>query len=296
MINSKNIPDIVIIGSAKSGTTTLAELLAAHPKIALGVKKEPEFFSNEKNFSKGIAFYRENFFEASEGQLCLDASTSYTRLPQYPDVAEKLYSASPDAKMIYLMRHPVDRAYSHFIHRYTKELFPNEAFNGTFSQHVENDQMCIDSSNYKLQIEEYLKYFPKESMFFLFTEEMASDKQGVLKKLCKFLLIEYKDEYFNEDKIKNETTEFLESRIRIGITDRMKKNPFYTVLKYITPVFLREIVYNKMRYSSSGIGVSNDFTAPKLTEKERQLLLDKFESSSMWIEKLTNKKLLHWYK
>lgn len=295
-MKNNEIPDLVIIGAAKSGTTTLADLLGSHPKICLGIKKEPDFFSNKENYTRGIEFYRENFIKAKKGQLCLDASTSYSRLPQRSNVAEKLYSASPNVKIIYIMRHPVERAYSHFIHRYTKELFPNQSFNVTFSQHVKNDAMCVDSSNYKLQIEEYFKYFSKESMFFLFTEELSNNKQEVLKKLCDFLSINYMDDYFKEDKILNETSGYLESRVRIKITDKMKGNLLYSLLKPIVPQPIKEIIYKKIRSSKYGADVSNTFTAPKLTENERLSLLERYKNSTIWVEKLTKMDLSDWYK
>lgn len=292
----KNIPDIAIIGAAKSGTTTLADLLASHPKICLGLKKEPDFFSNNEHYKRGIEYYWKNFINVEKGQLYLDASTSYSRLPQCSHVAEKLKLSSPDVKIIYIMRHPVERAYSHFIHRYTKELFPNQNVNISFSEHVKNDPMCIDSSNYKLQIEEYLKFFPKGNMFFLFTDELSSHKQDVLKRLCDFLSIDYSIDYFKEDKIKNDTAEYLESRVRIKVTDRMKKNLFYPFLRNIAPCFIKEVIYRMVRNSKLGNELSNDFFADKLTDSERCFLLEGYKDSNKWVEKLVEKELPSWYK
>ena len=106
-------------------------------------------FSFDEHYQQGFDVYRSNFSHFKPGQLTLDASTGYTRYPQYPNSAQRLHEASPDARLIYLMRHPVDRAYSHYIHRFTKECFQGQPIDRSFEEYVVTDPMCVDSSNYR---------------------------------------------------------------------------------------------------------------------------------------------------
>jgi hypothetical protein len=115
-------PDFLIIGSAKSGTTTLYECLQRHPNIFLPALKEPQFFSKNSVFEQGAAWYKALFAQAEDSQICGEASTTYTRWPHTPDVPRRIMNLLPNPKFIYLMRNPVERAYSHYCHHMRFEV------------------------------------------------------------------------------------------------------------------------------------------------------------------------------
>ncbi len=286
-------PNTFIIGAAKSGTTTLAHLLSMHPDVYVGAKKEPEFFSFDENFTKGLTWYRQNYEGAKEGQTIIDASTGYTRYPQYPLAAQRIHAFNPNAKLIYIMRHPVERAYSHFIHRYSKELHPNEPFRETFSEFVSHDPMCLDSSDYQLQLEQYAKYFDMNSILLLFTDDLNTRPSATMKTVCDFLSLTYDESYFTYEK-KNISVDFLHSRKRNAITDQLKKLPGYHWFKQLIPKQLKDVLINSLIKSSKKIDQS--YTPQKLTQAERQKLLSEFEMSTKWVEKLTHSDLTAWTK
>ena len=106
----------------KCATTTLANQMAAQDGIFISDPKEPNFFSNEENWPKGSAWY-ESLFERSAGaQLRGEASTHYTKLPTYPHTLQRFRKVFEDVKLIYMMRHPIDRLRSQFIHEGTQRL------------------------------------------------------------------------------------------------------------------------------------------------------------------------------
>ncbi|MBC7173545.1 MAG: sulfotransferase domain-containing protein, partial [Polyangiaceae bacterium] len=95
------LPDFLIIGAAKSGTTTLFRYLINHSRVFDLAEKEPCFFDAEVNWGRGLDWYRNLFVGARDDQLCGEASTNYTRYPQVPGVPERIKRVVPDAKLIY---------------------------------------------------------------------------------------------------------------------------------------------------------------------------------------------------
>ena len=292
---AERVPRVYMIGAAKSGTTLLSARLWQHPKVHEARPKEPEYFSFEENYAKGIAWYAGIYQGAQADQLIIDASTGYTRFPDFPDPAARIHAHAPDAKLIYLMRHPVDRAYSHYIHRWSKELHRNEPFRVSFEEHIRTDTMCIDSSNYKLQLQQYLRYFAPESILCLFSHELRCNEAAVLKKTCEFLGLDYDPTYFcDATGRENGSFDFLESRIRRTLTNRVKNLPGARWLLAATPKVLRERAYEMLRHSKMGISAQDDYSPPVMKQETRDELIEYFRESNAWIERFTGVNLDCW--
>src|SRR5690349_17383952 len=112
-------PDFVIIGAMKCATTTLHEQLARQPGIFMSRPKEPNFFSDDEVYARGLDWYRSLFDGAGDSALCGESSTHYTKLPSYPETVGRMARALPRPRLIYVMGHPVDRLISHFVHEVT---------------------------------------------------------------------------------------------------------------------------------------------------------------------------------
>ena len=116
-------PDFIIIGAMKCATSTLHEQLALQPAIFMSEPKEPNFFSNDEEYSRGPAWYQGVFNNAPPTSLCGESSTHYTKLPTYPLTIERIRKhLPPTVKFIYIMRHPIDRLVSQYIHEWTQRL------------------------------------------------------------------------------------------------------------------------------------------------------------------------------
>ncbi|NET50413.1 MAG: sulfotransferase, partial [Merismopedia sp. SIO2A8] len=102
-------PNFIIIGAMKCATSTLHEQLALQPNIFMSELKEPNFFSNDEEYDKGLESYWPHFTGATPTDLCGESSTHYTKLPTYPLTIERLQRSVPEAKFIYVMRHPINR-------------------------------------------------------------------------------------------------------------------------------------------------------------------------------------------
>ena len=289
------MPDVLLIGAAKSATTLLTRWIAQHPSIGLCTMREPNFFSHPESWVRGLDWYSELFRQVRPGQLALDSSTGYTQWPQFPLAAPRIGHYTPNAKLIYLMRHPVERAYSHYVHRWTKECHVGEPFRMTFDEYVVEDPLCLDGSDYRAQIEQYLERFPREQLLCLFTFQLERDPLAVLQRICRFLEIDDDPAPFQDPpREANRSQEFLESRVRIEVTDRVKRLPGVTSWLPLVPRPIREAGYQLLRRSRLGRATAQKFDAPPLSSEARQRLLERYAPSNAWVAELTGEDLSCW--
>lgn len=141
-------PDVVLAGAARSGTSSLAAQLGAHPNIDAGKIKESNYFS--RNLERGPPWYDGLYDGRRAGLLRLDASTSYTS-PTYPAALDRLLDASPDVFVIYAVRQPTERALSHYLLR--RHYFRNEDA-ADFGTALRTSSLYTETSDYSRWIPE----------------------------------------------------------------------------------------------------------------------------------------------
>lgn len=176
------MPDFIIIGAMKSATSTLHDQLAAQPGFIMSEPKEPNFFSDEENWKRGMGWYSGLFAAAKEGDLCGESSTHYSKLPRHPKVVERLAEHVPNAKFIYIMRHPVDRLVSHYIHEWTQRVL-----DVPISDALREHQALRDFSKYSMQLQPYFETFGRDRVLPVFFNQLLTHPQDVLERSCKFL-------------------------------------------------------------------------------------------------------------
>ncbi|MGL5510904.1 MAG: sulfotransferase family protein [Microcoleaceae cyanobacterium] len=175
-------PDFIIIGSMKCATSSLHEQLAVQPGLFMSELKEPNFFSSEIEYSKGWQWYLSLFTHAQATDICGESSTHYTKLPTYPKTIERILKHLPDTKFIYIMRHPIDRLVSQYVHEVTEKLI-NIDINQAIYEHSE----LIDYSRYTMQLEPYFDTFGSAKILPIFFERMLSHPQAELSRVGKFI-------------------------------------------------------------------------------------------------------------
>ncbi|MCS6942440.1 MAG: sulfotransferase [Geminocystis sp.] len=175
-------PDFIIIGAMKCATTTLHEQLARQPGIFMTKLKEPNFFSNDEEYEKGIYWYFSLFSGAKQEDICGESSTHYTKLPTYPHTVERMKGHLPDVKLIYVMRHPIDRLISQYIHEWTQRVI-NTDINLAIDTHPE----LIAYSRYSMQIKPYFEAYGKEKVLPVFFERLLKNPQEELERICHFI-------------------------------------------------------------------------------------------------------------
>jgi hypothetical protein len=102
------LPNLIVIGAMKAGTTSLHAYLSLHPEIFMSANKEPRFFTEEWNWHKGLEWYEAQFPERVT--IRGESTPDYTKLPEIRNVPERIHSLIPDVRLIYLVRDPIDRS------------------------------------------------------------------------------------------------------------------------------------------------------------------------------------------
>ena len=120
-------PEFIIIGAMKCATSTLYEQLESQSSIFMVTPKEPNFFSDDDVYARGISWYRSLYEQTDKYLLRGEASTHYTKLPTYSSAVARLSThLSPDIKLIYVVRHPIERIVSHYIHEWSRNNIKEE--------------------------------------------------------------------------------------------------------------------------------------------------------------------------
>lgn len=192
---NKRKPNLICPGAQKSGTTTLFHVIKQHPDIFAPEFKEPHYFNI--NYESGIDFYMEYYKDVADEKYIADNSPFYMPLDFVPErIRETL---GPDVKFIFMLRNPVDRAYSaYWMQRMDlSEEFDNiedalKAEPGRINKSIKffRYYSYAERGYYAKQIKKFMEYFPKENMYFVIFEEFIKDIEVHSKKIFEFLGIE----------------------------------------------------------------------------------------------------------
>ncbi|MEA5612322.1 sulfotransferase family protein, partial [Nodularia spumigena] len=175
-------PHFVIIGAMKCATTTLHDQLALQPGVFMSEPKEPNFFSDEVVWGRGLGWYQGLFADAGEGDLCGESSTHYTKLPTHPFAAERLFEHLPHARLVYVMRDPIDRLVSHYIHEWSRREI-DVPIDEAVRRHAE----LIDYSRYAMQLAPWIERFRVDRVLPVFFERLTRDPQGEFTRVCRHI-------------------------------------------------------------------------------------------------------------
>ena len=159
MSKLKRLPDFIVIGAMKSATSTLHTQLSKQSGLFMSTPKEPNFFSDDAIYGQGLDWYSGLFDNANPEDICGESSTHYTKLPDYPDTISRLKEAIPQPKLIYVMRHPVDRLISHYMHQWSEGVISCD-----INKAIDRYPELIDYGCYGMQITPYLEEFGRDSV------------------------------------------------------------------------------------------------------------------------------------
>lgn len=176
------LPNFLIIGAMKSGTTSLYNYLRQHPRVFMPDYKEPEFFVAEKTWGRGTKWYA-SLFAGAEDELAIgEASTSYTKYTEFPGVPERIKLVLPEVRLIYILRDPIARIQSMYEHMVLtgQERRPIDAA-------VLNDARYLGPSMYAANIRLYLAHFPRERLHVMLADNLRADPLGAIGGVTSFL-------------------------------------------------------------------------------------------------------------
>ena len=283
--------DFFIVGAPKAGTTSLYHYLNEHLEIEMSSQKEPDFFS-DKSLQKQKLYYAKNridtiekynsLFQREDVILRGDASVSYLF---YEDVPHKLIQYNPDAKIIIMLRNPIDRAFSHYLMDYGLGLI-SESFETIIQKQSKHKnanlfyQQYIQVSEYAKQIKRYLEVFSKDNIYFIDYEDFKNKTSDIVNSVLMFLAVN--DDFQSYLRKKHNTYTAPKNRIIRYVYSFVS---FRNMLANILPRNLTKIIRNLLFRSDK---------KPKLSDSTRDFLKKHFESDVRELSKLLNKDFAKW--
>ena len=273
-----------IVGAPKTGTTSLYYYLNQHTNVCMSSIKEPNFFSAKEVNS---LFYKSQIvddineyhklFSQNKKQIIGEASVSYLFFDEVPN---RIYKYNPKAKIIILLRNPIERAISHYLMDF-RLGFCSENFEDIIAQpeiFPQYYQQYLELGNYFLQLKRYINVFNENQLSIVFYDDLKSNSQKVMKHIFSFLEIEFQDLDYS---IQNS---FL-STSNIFVSELYKFNSLRKIVKSLFPEPFLSLV--------KSIFFSNN-SKPTFSDSIIKQLNAYYKSDIVELEKLLNKDLSRW--
>lgn len=305
----------LILGAAKCGTTSFYRYLDQHPDLLFSSPKEPIFF--EAEYERGLDHYWSACYADWAGQPVIGEGRTHNLMLPY--VPARIHESLPDARLVVLVRDPVDRAYSHWWHRYSRSLermpfrqaldanleriqrgvtYEGEAgavlwrrgLVKTHDNYATRDGHYLELGRYAEQIERYLALFSSSQLEVIFFEDLSEDPLGVTRKAWKFVGLDA-TQALGDTSAHNRATEFLQSPLRYQLgriagraSVGLSRAP---QLKRLVPASLGRTINRVL--------TGKQATRPPMTDDDERWLLEYYEPQNRALEQLAGRPLPHWF-
>jgi hypothetical protein len=283
---------LFIVGAPKAGTTSLYHYLSEHPEVFMSREKETDFFSSEE--LKGLSFYYKSksvpsleayklqFEGATDAKILGEGSVSYL---YYPKVPVKIKEYNPSSKIIIMLRHPVDRAYSHYLMDYGLGLIDVSFEEVMNRKGIEANkvfyQQCIELGFYYAQVKRYLDIFGASNVHLIEYESFKRNTSEEMQKVFEFIDIDLGFSP-NINKVHN--------RFSMPNNSYLRKLYAQVWLRKALAFVLPNNAIEKVK------GVFFKQGKPKLSSASRKQLLEIYAEDISKLEKMLNLDLLEWRK
>jgi Sulfotransferase family len=296
------MPNFLIIGAAKAGTTALNDALIQHPQVYMSPRKEPNFFALEGeplNYAAGsvqtaylthcvtdLATYCDRFSQV-RGEIAIgEASPLYLYDPQAP---ERIQHYIPDAKLIAILRDPIERAYSNFLHHIRDGLETTSDFLEAVDQ--EEDRIAnrwwwgfhyVKAGFYYEQLSRYFEQFGREQIKIYLYEDLSRDHLATVQDTFQFLGI---DATFAPDmSIRQNVTGIPKNRFLHSFLNQ--KHPVKRLFKSFFPDNFRKRMILQLK--------NQNLDKPRLSPEARKKLLTVFREDTLKLQDLIQRDLSAW--
>lgn len=294
------MPNFLIIGAAKSGTTALHHYLEQHPDIFMSMPKELRFFpwENRKPDYRGpgddvglssritsVEEYRASFAAGAGYPARGESSPQYI---YFPHAAERIRHHIPDVKLIAILRHPVDRAYSHYlmVRREGREIL-------TFSEALAAEERRINDrwghhwhyrrrGFYAAQLKPYFELFKREQLKVYLYEDFQSDQVGLTQDIFRFLNVD--DTFAPDVTVRHNETKI--PRFRALQAYLSQPRPTKTLIEPFVPPRLSRLMGERLR----GLNL----TKPAFPEELRRQFIEVYREDIIKLQDMLRRDLSHW--
>lgn len=295
------LPSFIVLGAGKSGTTSLRNYLKQHPDIFMAPRGEPSFFAHEGqtldfkgpgddewNFVTDIETYTALFAGAEAYRAAGEVSPRYL---YYERASERIKHYVPEARLVAVLRHPVDRAYSHFLMNRDRHCEPESDFRAALSKEQERTQLgwswdwsYVGAGLYYKQLQRYYRLFPREQIKVFLYEDYKSRPEPFFRGLFRFLGVD--PSFFPNTDVKHRSA----ASPRSGSVHTLLHASY--PLKTITKRLLSDAARQKIKTTvASWNAVRPDPVAPAL---KQELFVQHFADDCRRLASLIDRDLSHW--
>ena len=179
----KLLPNALVIGAAKAGTTSMHNYLALHPDISASIDKEARFFQ-DPNMLDWVGIYQRNFTAGTPVRV--ESTPIYAKAPVIPGVVDRIADLVPHARLIYMVRDPIDRIVAEYIEEMSWDSAPR-TLDEELSDPDEPTNSLVASSRYATQLAAFHQRFGKDGVLVVDLADLAADTAGVMGDVFEFL-------------------------------------------------------------------------------------------------------------
>lgn len=257
-------PNFLIVGTMKSGTSSLAVSLQKHPSINIP-QKEIHFF--DSNYQRGFNWYENFFNQTSYNKISGEATPTYSFLPHIPYLVHQAY---PNVKLVWIFRDPVKRTFSNYLH-YLKKGDESRSFKSAINDELKGKEQnifkhYIARSFYSEQIYRWSCFFSTDQMYYMYFEKLKENYENEIIRLQDFLGIE-------KNKVENELPHSNKTRLPKGEAS----------FRILRKVLGNTKLFSKIR---GKIWPHHDIL-PSMTQEESELLKSVFKLHNRQLEEIT---------
>ena len=254
-----------IIGGMKCGTTSLFEILSQHPQICPSKLKEPDYFIKDGDNKSRDDYLALWDWSADTHVVALESSVAYTKAPFINGVPERIFeSGLGKYRFIYMLRDPLARIESQVRH----SLFAGwgESLDAGIPEDV------IEFSRYAMQLDNYLKYFPKDDIVLITLEEFKLNPYAALARICDFLKIDNQFQFSKAEEPRN-SGEFFSTSPAVAHVTQGSLGQF--IARRILPSGIKKWIRSFIVKLSNGKKNDSNLGRWRLKPEERTFILER---------------------
>jgi hypothetical protein len=288
------MPNFLIIGAMKSGTTALYYYLEQHPEIYMSPVKEPNFFSSQEQENAADAVTNigtyQDLFRGGSGKKALgEASHSYLYEPR---AAAEIKRYVPEAKLIAILRNPIDRAYSHFLHMVRTGMEPLDDFAQALREeevriHKERTfQDYIGRGLYYNQLKRYFGTFPQEQVRVYLYEDLSGAPISTVQDAFRFLKVD--DSFVPDVSLRRNVSGQPKYKTLDGLLRRQSR------IKHAAKIYLPARMRWRLSKTFDDLKTRNLAEPPPVQSKVRRHLIGVYREDILKVQELIHRDLSGW--
>lgn len=276
------LPNFLIIGAPKAGTTSLHSYLDGHPDIHMSQPKELSYFQDPAYESRREWY--ESHFE-TDLPLRGEATPLYAIHPYYSGVPERIHRLIPDVKLIYLVRDPLERILSHCVELYMIGLCADVGELLADTEREDNPAIC--ASRYATQVQQYLRFFDPSQLLVVDQRDLKAEREQTMAEIFRFLGADPAAVAVSFDEELNARVDKYE---RTHTAEQLWSRLLSPIGRAVVPMAAR----NRIRRRVTDALPNRRVESPELPDEVRATLLPSLEAEVAWLRSFSGKRFATW--